>query len=1039
MYIHQIMPDIAIVSKAMKYLKSKFNQSYYYLIVLVAVILSISFNPYFPEREKKFPVDPPFLDSTSKWVDSVFNSLSLDEQIAQMIMIAAYSNRGPEHEEEIADIIKKYEIGGIIFFQGGPVRQATMTNHFQSVSKTPLLIALDAEWGLGMRLDSTLIYPRQMMLGAIQDNSLIYEMGRDIALQLKRIGIHVNFAPVVDVNNNAANPVINSRSFGEETENVIQKGIAYMNGMQDNRLLCTAKHFPGHGDTDTDSHFSLPVIFHNRNRLDETELAPFRVCILNGITGIMVAHLNVPVLDSTPDRASSLSEKVIAGLLREEMGFKGLVFTDALNMKAVSNRYEPDELAVQAALAGNDILVMPPDVRKAIQAIKREIRRGNIPRDDVEQRCKRILSAKKWVGLDNYIPVNLEGIADDLNGNSFKLLQTRLVESALTLLSNEQNLIPLKRLDTLRIASMAFGEDTINDFQQYLELYTDVHHFQVSGNIADIQTDSLFNLLEPYNLVITGIHNTDMRVSRKYGITDETIQLIEQIASRKDLILSVFANPYSLSRFRNNGKIKVLIMGYEDNVLTQRFAAQMIFGGIPVSGKLPVSVNGIYKAGYGLSGGDAIRLKYSIPEAAGINSQILYKIDSIALDAIKIKAIPGCQILGARNGTVFYHKAFGYHSYDKKRPVSLMDIYDIASISKITGTLPSLIRLVDRGLLDVNGKLSDYLPWIDTCDKGNLIIRDILTHYAGLRAWIPFYYHTLETMDPDDSLVSNRLSPRYPYRLSEGVYLNKNLRYVENAYSNRFSEDFPYQVADFLYLNRIYRDSINYWIINSELSGEKKYVYSDLGYYFFQQVIEEITDTSLYSYVYYNFYKQLGTNLTGYVPLKRIDKEYIAPTENDVYFRRQLLQGHVHDPGTAMMGGIAGHAGVFSNANDLAKIMQMYLQKGYYGGKTYFSDSTFNKFNTCTYCDEGNRRGLGFDKPELDPEKEGPGCKSISPSSFGHSGFTGTFAWADPETGIVYVFLSNRVHPDQDNEKLYDMNIRPAIQQVIYDACMGIK
>lgn len=1019
--------------------KNRSFRFFFILILLPVILLITSFNPAIPRREKTYSVDPPFLDSTSGWVDSVFNSLSLDEQIAQMLMIAAYSNRGPDHEEEIIDIIEKHHVGGIIFFQGGPVRQAAMTNHFQSVSQIPLMIAMDAEWGLGMRLDSTLSYPRQMMLGAIQGNSLIYEMGRDIALQLKRIGVHVNFAPVVDINNNPANPVINSRSFGEEIENVVQKGLAYINGMQDNHLLCTAKHFPGHGDTDSDSHYTLPVIPHDRNHLDNTELVPFRECILNGLTGMMVAHLHVPSLDSTPDCASSLSGKIINGLLREELGFKGLIFTDALNMKAVSDRYEPGELAVQAVLAGNDILVMPPDVRDAIRTIRREIRRGNISRNEIEQRCKRILLAKKWVGLDQYQPVDMEGIYDDLNNNNFKVLQNKLVEHALTLVANNRDLVPLERLDTLKIASLVFGDDTMNNFQQYLELYTDIHHFQVSDNITEIGIDTLLKLLEPFNLVIAGIHNTDMRVSRNYGIADETIQLIEQLASHKDLILNVFANPYSLGRFVSIDQFRGLIMGYEDNPLTQSFAAQLIFGGIPALGKLPVSVRQICKAGDGITNEEMIRLKYSLPEAAGIDSRLLYKIDSIALDGIQVKAFPGCQILAARNGIVFYHWSFGYHTYARKRPVYLTDIYDVASVSKITGTLPSLIRLVDRGLIDIEGKLSDYLPLLDTSDKGELIMKDILTHCSGLRAWIPFYYHTLETMDPDDSLISNKLTPRYPFRLSEGTYLNKNLQYVENAYSKKFSEDFPYQVAEDLFMNRIYRDSINHWIYNSELSGEKKYVYSDLGLILCQQVIEEITDTCLYSYVYNNFYKKLGTNLTCYIPLQRFPKDRIAPTENDIYFRKQLLQGHVHDQGTAMLGGIAGHAGVFSNANDLAKIMQMYLQKGTYGGTRFFADSTFDMFNSCPYCDEGNRRGIGFDKPELDPEKEGPGCDSISPSSFGHSGFTGTFVWADPESGIVYVFLSNRVHPDQDNEKLYDMNIRPAIQQVIYDARMDIK
>lgn len=982
----------------------------------------------------RHPTDPAFLDSSSAWVDSVLNSFSLEEKIAQMIMVAAYSNRDPEHEEEIIQLIRKHKVGGIVFFQGGPVKQAIMTNHFQSVSQTPLLIAIDAEWGLGMRLDSTLSYPRQMMLGAIQDNDLIYQMGKDIALQLKRIGVHINFAPVIDINNNPRNPVINSRSFGQIPDNVLMKGLAYMQGMQDNRLLCTAKHFPGHGDTESDSHYTLPVIPYTIDRLNTVELKPFRECILNGLSGVMVAHLFIPSIDSTPGRASSLSQNITTNLLQNELGFKGLIFTDAMNMKAVSELNEPGEMEVLAVQAGVDIILMPPDAVKAIQAIRREVRKGNISEDEIDRRCKKILAAKKWVGLDQYKPAEIPGIYEDLHTNDYKYLQSRLVENSLTLIKDESGLIPLKRLDTLRIASIALNANFPNAFQQYLELYTDVHHKQIVSDSGRVNTDSLIKSLDPYNLVIIGIHNTDMRVTRNYGISDETFALITSISSHKCVILNLFANPYSLDRLTGINEIDAIIIGYEDDPLSQKFAAQLVFGGIPAAGKLPVSTGQIFKAGEGISTEEGFRLKYSLPEAVGINSKMLYKIDSLAFSAIEQKAIPGCQVLAARNGTVFYHKAFGYQTYDKKRPVLLTDIYDVASISKITGTLPSLIRLTDRGKLNVDSTLSAYLPWLDTCDKGDLVIRDILTHCSGLIPFIPMYYYTLETLDPDDDLISNKLSSRYPYQLSENVFLNKNLKYKDGVYSETFSEDFPYQVANRLFMNRNYRDSIYYWSINSRLSGIKEYKYSDVGYYFFQQVIEELTDTSLYSYVYHNFYKLLGVNLTGYVPLDRFPGDRIAPTENDIYFRRQLLQGYVHDPGTAMMGGIAGHAGVFSNANDLAKIMQMYMQKGLYGGKRYFSETTFDLFNTCIYCSEGIRRGLGFDKPEPDPEKEGPACPGASPNSFGHSGFTGTLAWADPDAGIVYVFISNRVYPDQDNAKLYDLSTRTIIQQVIYDA-----
>jgi beta-glucosidase-like glycosyl hydrolase/CubicO group peptidase (beta-lactamase class C family) len=1013
------------------------SKSLLFLSLMMICITFTSFNPLPHFSIGRYPTNPQFLDTASLWVDSVLNSLSLDEKIAQMIMIPAYSNRDQEHEQEVIDLIKKYKVGGVVFFQGGPVRQAIMTDHFQSVSKTPLLIAMDAEWGLGMRLDSTLVYPRQMMLGAIQDNDLIYQMGHDIARQLKRIGVNINFAPVLDINNNPDNPVINSRSFGEVPENVILKGLAYMQGMQDNGLLCTAKHFPGHGDTESDSHLTLPVIPYSLDRLREVELKPFTECILNGLSGVMAAHLFIPSLDSTPGRASSLSYNIITSLLQKELGFKGLVFTDAMNMKAVSEHNQPGEMEALAVQAGVDIMVMPPDVHKAIQSIRREIRKGTISEDEINRRCRKILAAKKWVGLERYEPADIHGIYEDLNSNDYKSLQYSLVEKSLTLVKNESGLIPVKRLDTLKIASIAFNEEAINTFQQYLELYTDVDHFQILVDSGKIDPDSLCNLLEPYNLIIAGIHRTDMRVTKNYGISDLTFSLINTIARKKCLILSLFANPYSLARIGDTSRIHSIVVGYEENILTQMFAAQLIFGGIPALGKLPVSAGQNFNAGAGISTPDIFRLKYTLPESAGIDSRMLSKIDSLALSAIEQKAIPGCQILAARNGKVFYHRAFGYQTYEKKRPVLLTDIYDVASISKITGTLPSLIMLTDRGKLNVDSTLDAYLPWLDTCDKGNLVIKDVLTHSSGLIPFIPFYYYTIEPMDPADDLISNRLSPRYPFQLSENVYLNKNLKYKDNVYSDTFSEEYPYQVADRLFMNRIYRDSIYYWIINSPLSGKKEYKYSDVGYYFFQQIIEELTDTSLYSYVYHNLYKPLGVNLTGYVPLKRFPKERIAPTENDLYFRKQLLQGYVHDPGTAMMGGIAGHAGVFSNANDLAKIMQMYMQKGVYGGRRYFSEATFDLYNTCIYCNEGIRRGLGFDKPELDPEKEGPTCPSASANSFGHSGFTGTLAWADPDYGIVFVFMSNRVYPDQDNSKLYDLSTRTLIQQVIYDAIIN--
>ena len=1003
-------------------------------VIVLALLVSSSFHVPKNHLSDNHPVDPPFLSGDTEWVDSVFKTLSLDEKIAQMFMIAAYSNKGSNHEEELIKVITKHKVGGIIFFQGGPERQVDMVNRFQEASEVPLLVAMDAEWGLGMRLDSTLSYPRQMMLGAIQDDSLIYFMGRDIAIQLKQIGVHMNFAPVVDINNNPGNPVINNRSFGEDKHNVAEKAIMYMQGMQDERLLCTAKHFPGHGDTDTDSHYELPVIQHGKERLESVELYPFKQCIQHGLTGIMAAHLSIPSLDSTRNLASSISPKVINDLLRDQMGFKGLIVTDALNMKAVSEYFKSGEIEAKAAIAGNDILLMPADVSNAIHEIRREIRRGTISQNDIDERCKRILAAKKWVGLDEFEPLKKEGLADHLNNHGSRVLQARLAEASLTLLRNEKQIIPLQKLDTLRMASLTIGRDSVNTFQQYLGLYGQVDHFLIPADSSKMDFDSIRELLKPYNLVFVGIQQSSSRPSGNYGITDEIIRLTERIATSQVTILSLFANPYSLNNFRHLDDLAGLIVAYEDNEITQRLSPQLIFGGITAKGSLPVSAGRVYKPGDGLSTEKAWRLRYALPGSVGMDPEILMKIDTIVWDAIDQKAIPGCQVLVARNGAVIYHKAFGHHTYSKKKHVLIQDIYDIASITKIISTLPVLMNLTSRGLFDVNDRLGKYLPYLDTCNKGDLIIQEILTHQSGLYPWIPFYYSTIETMDPDEPLTSNRISGRYPFMLSDHIFLNKNLKYRDGAYNREFSEVFSNPVADCMYLNRDYTDTIYHKIIQSELLEPKEYRYSDLGYYFFKQVIEEMTDTALYPYVFHTLYSKIGANYTGYFPLQRFSKDLIIPTENDVYFRRQLLHGYVHDPGAAMLGGVAGHAGVFSNANDLAKIMQMYLNKGRYAEERYLSGETFDMFNTCPYLEQENRRALGFDKPEMDLEKNGPTCDSASASSFGHAGFTGTMAWADPDNGTIYIFLSNRIHPDQYNLKLIEMNVRTKIQQVIYDA-----
>ena len=946
-----------------------------------------------------------FLDQSSLWADSVLLELSNEEKIAQLFMIVAYSNKGDSHKQEIANLIKKYNVGGVMFLQGGPVRQARLTNYFQTQSKIPLMVAIDAEWGVSMRLDSVVRFPWQMTLGAIKDPNLVYQMGVAIANQCKSLGIHINFAPVVDVNSNPNNPIINNRSFGEDPYKVAKLGIAYMKGMQDNNVLACAKHFPGHGDTDKDSHKTLPLVSHSRDRLNSMELIPFKQLIDHGLGSIMVAHLNIPSLDNQKDLPTSLSYNVVTGLLRKDLGFTGLSITDALNMKGVSEAYSPGLVDLKALLAGNDILLFSSDVAKAIEEIKNAIEDNQITQKEIDDRCKKVLMAKKWMGLDKYKPVDIASLDTVLVNKDTELLDKKLVKSSLTLLQNYDDLIPLKRLDTLSIASVSIGDD-FSAFQDMLSNYAPVDHFNIGMSSTINEQALLLEKLRRYNLVIISIHKSNKTAWSSYKIERDIDVLIQSIALNHKVVVNIFANPYSINSLLFTNNFDGLLLSYQNSLIAQEQSAQAIFGGIAIRGRLPVTTKH-FKINKGLDT-ESIRMSYVTPEEIGFNSSLLYKIDSIALNAIEQKATPGCQILIAQKGKIFFHKSFGYHTYSKNDPVSNEDIYDLASITKIAATTPILMKMVDSDEFDLYDKLGNYLD-IDSIDKQHLVIREILSHQARLFPWIPFYKSTLE----QDSL--------------SGL-----VKLKDTLYSNIESSDFPYKVADEIYLHFSYKDSIISRIYESDLLEEKEYYYSDLGFYLFKEIIEKNYGESLDQIVQSDFYKGLGMENLGYLPLERISKERIVPTEDDFKFRGQLLKGYVHDMGAALQGGVGGHAGLFSNANDLAKLMQMYLQGGTYAGERYLSEEVINEFTRCQYCDQENRRGAGFDKPALENQEGGSASRSASPLSFGHSGFTGTLAWADPATEIVYIFLSNRIHPDDTNKKLLDMNVRTEIMDVIF-------
>ncbi len=967
-----------------------------YLIFLIITCLSVS-NSY--SQITKNPLLTSDFESQQKWVDSVYTAMSLKEKIGQLYMLQVFSNQDKKTEHAIVKLIKDYHVGGLIYSKGGPVRQAKLNNDLQALSKLPLLIGMDAEWGLSMRLDSTYAFPWNMTLGAIKDNKLVERAGKHIGEHCKRLGVHFNFAPCVDINTNPKNPIIGNRSFGEDRDNVTEKALAFMKGMQGAGVLANAKHFPGHGDTETDSHLGLPTISFNEKRIDSIELYPYRKLIKEGLSSAMVAHLNVPSLEPRVGYPSSLSKPIVTGLLKEKLGFQGLIFTDALNMKGVSNFNESGAVDLAAFKAGSDVLLISESIPKGVEKITEAYNKGVITEARLAHSVKKILQAKYKVGLHHYKPVGLYNLSKDLNRLEDDILYEELIENAITIVKNKNEIVPLRRLETKTIAYVKMGDDDGAVFFNELKKYAKVHQIQ------DDNLDGILKKLQAYNTVVIGLHRSNANPWKSYKFTNKELVWLYEIARTHTVVLDVFVNPYTLIDIKTVENIESIVVSYQNSAIAQQKSAQLIFGAIAAKGHLPVSA-GEFKVGEGITNNSIKRLGYTVPERVGMNSEKLFKIDSLAQVAVDSMMTPGIQLLVARKGKVIYNKNFGKHTYTGKKKVEFDDIYDVASLTKIIATLPLLMELEEQGIVTLNSKLSSILPGYKESNKKDITIKQMLSHYARLRPWEPFYYKTLDS-------VTKRPSSKY--------------------YRKVFSKEFNIEVSKNLYLRSDYQDSIQTIIKDSELLDRLRYRYSDFPYYILKKFIETHYDKGLDKLAQEHLYKPLGANYTLYNPYHTISNKKIAPTEEDDYYRYKKVQGYVHDMGAAMQNGVGGHAGVFSNANDVAKIMQMYLQKGYYGGKRYFKTQTIDKFNTCYYCDKKNRRGIGFDKPQL--SEEGPTCGCISMTSFGHSGFTGTYAWADPEEEIVYVFLANRTYPtSKGKNKLLRENIRTEIQRLIYEA-----
>ena len=960
-------------------------------------------------------------NAESRWVDSVYNSLSLEQRVAQLICMRANQPDKPFYDD-VAKYIKQYNIGGVCFFRAEAEAQVNQTNAWQAMAQTPLMVSIDAEWGLAMRVKKTLAYPYQMTLGAISDNELIYEMGQQIAEQCQRMGIHVNFAPVVDVNSNAANPIIGMRSFGEDPAKVGEKGTAYALGMQSKGLITSMKHFPGHGNTATDSHMTLPTVTRTMEEVRDIELAPFRHLIANGVNGAMVGHLYFPAIEKVKNTSSSLSHGVVTDLLKNQMGFEGLIFTDGLDMKGVSEKVRQDSVPYVSFMAGNDVLILPTNVPFAIKTIKQAAERNPQAAARLEESCKKILRYKYHAGLNNYKPVPTANLMTDLKKKAYTELRQQLYDEAITMLRNDGHVIPLVNNKNIAVVTIGNNKNDVNEGLVARGFSTT--SFVVSKDAIASKSADWLKRLEGFDLVVVNIEKTTMFANKNYGITDETVKFFNRLVAQNDVILNLFACPYALDMFRINNSVKGLVVAYQDEVPAVDAVVRLLSGELEAKGTLPVSVNK-FRCGDGIVSAIPEHKEHILPQKeipapsilpvineqvtelpkATMDAKYVAKLDSVAMSGIRKGAYPGCQIVAMKDGKMVYDKCFGTFTYGGGHQVQPEDLYDIASCTKIFASTLAVMKLYDDGLIDLNKTLADFFPYLKGNAHGKLKLIELMTHQAGLKAWVPFYKVTIDEDGP-----------------------------MAEFYSDQIDENHSVRVAENLYLVNDYEDRIFDSVSKTPL-GKKKYLYSDMGFYYIPKIVKQITNQSIEDYLQQEFYFPMGLNHICYKPLNHFTREQIAPTENDTVFRRQLIWGDVHDQAAAMFGGVAGHAGLFSNAHDLAAIMQMLLDEGVYNGKRYLKAETVRYFTKAPFAaSNDNRRGIGFDKLPINKKGTCTASKSGSMEGYGHTGFTGTFVWADPSNDMIIIFLSNRVYPDAEPNKLVKMGIRTALHDILYEA-----
>ena len=950
-----------------------------------------------------------------RWVEEKMSEMTLKEKVGQLFIHTVAPQNTPQNKKNIQNAVKEYKVGGLLFSGGQLENQVNLTNYAQEMAEVPLLLTFDGEWGLSMRLKGTPDFPRNRVLGCIQDNTLLYEYGREVARQCREIGVHVNFAPVADVDNNPQNPVINTRSFGGDPKNVAEKVIAYSQGLEEGGVLSVSKHFPGHGDTNVDSHKALPVLNFSRERLDSIELYPFRKAVSIGLGGVMVGHLEVPKLSAKP---ASLSSEII-GLLKEELGFKGLVFTDALEMKGVSNNLD---VCARALMAGNDMLLAPRNLKRELDGVLNAIKKGLLTEEQIDEKCRKVLTFKYALGLNKKQFIQLSGLEQRLNRPETKALKERMQKASVTVASNAAGILPLemnlKGTVVLNIGKPSEGLAFYKRFNRY-----------VSADRLQANADSLVTLrkrLEKYERIIVVLH------TEKY---DAYKSLLNTLSEKKPLVY-VYLTP--LRRMHNKGaawkKASAVVLGHSNDEAVQSYVADALVGKEIPEGRLSVEVEGFLKPGDGVTLGKEPAKVYR-PQDYGMDADVLNKIDEIVLEGIEAKAYPGCQVLVLKDGVPVYDKCFGTFTYESSTKVSSEHLYDIASLTKTTATLLAVMKLYDEGKFGLTDRISKYVPVLKGSPKERMTVEELLLHQSGLPAFWPFYREAIDDSSYVGQLFKARPDAGHRLQVDRRLYVANSFGYKKEYISSVPSDSFPLRISDSLYVSPEFSKRMLEMIASDEIPlRDRRYRYSCLNFMLLKEMVENLAGEPLDVYLEREFYQPMGMAHTLYKPLERYPKEQIVPTVKKDYLRnRMMLQGYVHDEIAAFMGGVSGNAGLFSNARDVAKVYQMLIDGGMYNGKRYFSLETCNLFMTKT--SHISRRGLGFDKPDkLNPAK-GPCAEEAPAEVIGHTGFTGTCAWADPKNNLVFVFLSNRIYPRPfDHKALMSLNIRPRIQQVMYQA-----